>query len=98
VRESHCCRQRALAQYARFNVTAEQRAGEDGKVRYSEGTPIQTSLLLVMVLAVEAWHGQGGTELWGGTVMVGPWLLHPRVLLFAASGSLMISAIRIPKP
>jgi CDP-diacylglycerol--serine O-phosphatidyltransferase len=30
--------------------------------------------------------------------MVGPWQLHPLVLLFAVSGSLMISKIRIPKP
>jgi CDP-diacylglycerol---serine O-phosphatidyltransferase len=83
---------------ARFNVTAEQLAGEDGKVRYYEGTPIPTSLLLVVVLAVAAWQGQVGAELWGGTVMLGPCILHPLVLLFAASGSLMISTIRIPKP
>jgi CDP-diacylglycerol--serine O-phosphatidyltransferase len=98
VRESHCCRRRALAQYARVNVTVEQLAGEDGKVRYYEGTPIPTSLLLVIALADAAWRGQVGTELWGGTVMVGPWLLHPLVLLFVASGSLMISTIRIPTP
>jgi CDP-diacylglycerol--serine O-phosphatidyltransferase len=30
--------------------------------------------------------------------MVGPWQLHPLVLMFAVSGSLMISTMRIPKP
>jgi CDP-diacylglycerol--serine O-phosphatidyltransferase len=30
---------------------------------------------------------------------LGPWLLHPLVLVFAVSGSLMISkTLRIPKP
>jgi len=33
----------------------------------------------------------------GGSAMVGPWHLHPLVLIFAVSGSLMISTIRIPK-
>jgi CDP-diacylglycerol--serine O-phosphatidyltransferase len=72
--------------------------GEDGKVRYYEGTPIPTSLLLVLVLAVAAWQGRLGDQLWGGLAMVGPWQLHPLVLMFAVSGSLMISTMRIPKP
>jgi CDP-diacylglycerol--serine O-phosphatidyltransferase len=33
-----------------------------------------------------------------GTIGIGPWLLHPLTLLWALSGSLMISkTIRIPK-
>jgi CDP-diacylglycerol--serine O-phosphatidyltransferase len=87
-----------VSRLARYNVTAERLLGEDGKVRYYEGTPIPTSLLLVFVLAVAAWQGRLGDQLWGGLAMVGPWQLHPLVLMFAVSGSLMISTMRIPKP
>jgi CDP-diacylglycerol--serine O-phosphatidyltransferase len=87
-----------VSRLARYNVTAERLLGEDGKVRYYEGTPIPTSLLLVLVLAVAAWQGRLGDQLWGGLAMVGPWQLHPLVLMFAVSGSLMISTMRIPKP
>jgi len=81
-----------------YNVTAEKLAGDGGKVKYYEGTPIPTSLLLVVILAIAVWQGRVGDQLWGGVVMLGPWQLHPLVLLFAASGTLMISTIRIPKP
>jgi CDP-diacylglycerol--serine O-phosphatidyltransferase len=87
-----------VSRLARYNVTADNLAGEDGKVRYYEGTPIPTSIVLVAVLALAAWQGRLGGELWGGSVMLGPWMLHPLVLLFAVSGSLMISTLRIPKP
>jgi CDP-diacylglycerol--serine O-phosphatidyltransferase len=87
-----------VSRLARYNVTAEGLSGEDGKVRHYEGTPIPTSLLLVFVLAIAAWQGRLGDQLWGGLVMVGHWQLHPLVLMFAVSGSLMISTIRIPKP
>ena len=39
----------------------------------------------------------GGPALWGGAWQVAGGTLHPLVLLFALSGSLMISRIRIPK-
>jgi len=87
-----------VSRLARYNVTAERLSGESGKVRYYEGTPIPTSLLLVLVLTIAVWQDRLGDQLWGGTVMTGPWLLHPLVLMFAFSGSLMISTIRIPKP
>jgi CDP-diacylglycerol---serine O-phosphatidyltransferase len=87
-----------VSRLARFNVTAEKLAGESGKVKYYEGTPIPTSLLLVFVLAIAVWQDRLGDRLWGGSLMLGPWQLHPLVLLFGVSGSLMISTIRIPKP
>ena len=88
-----------VSRLARYNVTAEALAGEDDKVKYFEGTPIPTSLLLVVVLAVAAWQGAIGPNLWGGVVQLGPWQFHPLVLMFALSGSLMISkTLRIPKP
>jgi CDP-diacylglycerol--serine O-phosphatidyltransferase len=69
------------------------------KVKFFEGTPIPTSLVLVIVLAVAAYLGHVGPQLWLGSLKLGPWLLHPLVLLYAVSGTLMISkTLRIPKP
>lgn len=88
-----------VSRLARYNVTAEQLAGEGDKVPYFEGTPIPTSLVLVVVLAAAAMNGAIGDAVWLGVVHLGPWQLHPLVLMFALSGSLMISkTIRIPKP
>src|SRR4051812_42103271 len=90
-----CC---GVSRLARYNVTAETLAGADAKVKYFEGTPIPTSVLLTGILAICAWKGRIGDELWGGGWSVGPWILHPAVLLFAVSGTLMISkTLRIPK-
>ncbi len=86
-----------VSRLARYNVTAEKLADESGKVKYFEGTPIPTSLALVMVLALAAWQGALGDQLWFGVVVIGGFKLHPLVLLFAASGSLMVSRLRIPK-
>jgi len=86
-----------VSRLARYNVTAEELAGDDGKVKYFEGTPIPTSLGLVMVLALAAWQGALGEQLWFGVVHIAGFRLHPLVLMFAVSGSLMVSRIRIPK-
>jgi CDP-diacylglycerol--serine O-phosphatidyltransferase len=87
-----------VSRLARFNVTAERLMGESSKVKYFEGTPIPSSLLLVAVVAVSAWWGRVGDALVFGTVLLGPGQLHPLALLWALSGSLMISkTIRIPK-
>jgi CDP-diacylglycerol--serine O-phosphatidyltransferase len=86
-----------VSRLARYNVTAEKLAEGGDKVKYFEGTPIPTSLLLVIVLAVAAWQGAVGDDLWFGMVRIGGYKLHPLVLMFALSGSLMISRIRIPK-
>ena len=88
-----------VSRLARYNVTAELLAGDEGKVKFFEGTPIPTSLALVILLAVAAANGALGDALWLGSVQLGPWQLHPLVLVFAVSGSLMISkTLRIPKP
>lgn len=86
-----------VSRLARYNVTAETLSGDDGKVRYFEGTPIPTSIALVGVLALAAWLGAVRESLWFGQWQIAGWGLHPMVLLFALSGSLMISRIRIPK-
>ena len=86
-----------VSRLARYNVTAETLSGDDGKVKYFEGTPIPTSIVLVGLLSLAAAQGAVGPTLWGGKVVLAGFTLHPLVLLFAASGSLMISRIRIPK-
>jgi CDP-diacylglycerol---serine O-phosphatidyltransferase len=90
-----CC---GVSRLARYNVTAEQLSAGSDKVKYFEGTPIPTSVLLTGVLALLAWQGRVGDDLFGGVWQVGPWQLHPLALLFVLSGSLMISkTLHIPK-
>jgi CDP-diacylglycerol--serine O-phosphatidyltransferase len=87
-----------VSRLARYNVTAAALSGADGKVKYFEGTPIPTSLVLTAVLAVAAWQDRLGEALWGGALQLGPWEFHPLALLFVLSGSLMISkTLRIRK-
>ena len=88
-----------VSRLARYNVTAETLADGGDKVKYFEGTPIPTSVVIVGMLAWAAWRGDIGASLWWGVVQLGPWQLHPLALVFALSGALMISkTLRIPKP
>ncbi len=90
-----CC---GVGRLARYNVTAEALSQGQDKVKYFEGTPIPTSVVLTAVLAFAAWQGRIGESLYGGVWSIGPWELHPLALLFLASGSLMISkTLHIPK-
>jgi CDP-diacylglycerol--serine O-phosphatidyltransferase len=89
-----------VSRLARFNVTAEALAAgaSNAKVKYFEGTPIPSSILLVGALALAAARGRVGDAIWWGGVDLGPWRFHPLTALFALSGSLMISkTLRIPK-
>jgi CDP-diacylglycerol--serine O-phosphatidyltransferase len=88
-----------VSRLARYNVTAEALSADaSGKVKYFEGTPIPTSVLLVGLMALAAWQGATGDAVWFGALRLGPWQLHPLVLLYLVSGSLMISkTLRIPK-
>ena len=91
-----CC---GVSRLARYNVTAEQLSEGGDKVKYFEGTPIPTSVVLTGVLAVAAWQNRIGDDLYWGAFELGPWVLHPLALLFVLSGTLMISkTLRIPKP
>ncbi len=89
-----------VSRLARFNATTEALTdAATGKVKYFEGTPIPTSVVLVLVLGLAQYLGRVDEQLWFGVYQVGPALLHPLSLMFAASGSAMISAtLRIPKP
>src|SRR5260221_6546149 len=86
-----------VSRLARYNVTADALSQGTGKGTYFEGTPIPTSILLVALLALAASFGAVRENLWFGQVLLGGYHLHPLVLLFALSGSLMISRLRIPK-
>ena len=88
-----------VSRLARYNVTAESLSGTEGKVKYFEGTPIPTSVVIVGLLAIAAWNARIGADLWFGARQLGPWQWHPLVLVYALSGSLMISkTLHIPKP
>ena len=56
-----CC---GVSRLARYNVTAEALSEGGDKVKYFEGTPIPTSVVLVGVLAYCAWDGRIGEGLW----------------------------------
>jgi CDP-diacylglycerol--serine O-phosphatidyltransferase len=86
-----------VSRLARYNITAEALSGDGGKVKYFEGTPIPTSLLLVMMMFWAATQGALRDSLWFGHVEFAGFTLHPLVLFFALSGSLMVSRIRFPK-
>jgi CDP-diacylglycerol---serine O-phosphatidyltransferase len=88
-----------ISRLARFNVTAAALSDSSGKVRYFEGTPIPTSVLIVALLGFAFFKESIGDALWLGTWRFGPGALHPLTLIYALSGSAMISAtLRIPKP
>ena len=87
-----------VSRLARYNVTAETLSQGTDKVKYFEGTPIPTSILPVFILALAAWSGAINQDLWFGEITLVGFKLHPLVLLFALSGSLMISRFHIPKP
>jgi CDP-diacylglycerol---serine O-phosphatidyltransferase len=85
---------------ARFNVTAAALTDRaTGKVKYFEGTPITTSILIVALLGLAFRLGRVDEAFWFGVLQVGPAQLHAFVLIYAMSGSAMISAtLRVPKP
>jgi CDP-diacylglycerol---serine O-phosphatidyltransferase len=85
---------------ARFNVTsAALTDSQTGKVKYFEGTPIPTSVVIVFILGVAFKLGHIDENLWFGGLRIGPAGFHPLVLLYVLSGTAMVSAtLRVPKP
>ena len=86
-----------VSRLARYNVTAESLADATGKVKYFEGTPIPTSFAVICLLAAATSFGAVGENMWMGKLSLAGHVLHPLTLMFAFSGSLMISRIHIPK-
>jgi CDP-diacylglycerol---serine O-phosphatidyltransferase len=91
-----CC---GISRLARYNVTAATLTNvTTGKVRYFEGLPIPTSVLMVLLMALLFRLDLTGGAFPGGNLKILARDFHPFSLLFAVSGSLMISTIRVPKP
>lgn len=86
-----------VSRLARYNVTAEALSEGGDKVKYFEGTPIPSSVVLVCILMLAGYFGAVRENLWFGELVIAGRHFHPFVLLFAASGTLMISRLRIPK-
>ena len=87
-----------ISRLARFNVTAEALSDSSGKLKYFEGTPIPTSILIVMLLGAAFAEQAVESALWFGAYRFGPATLHPFTLIYGVSGGAMISTLRIPKP
>ena len=89
----------ASADWPGSTATAAQLADEKGKVKYYQGTPITTSIIIVAILGIAYWLGRVDDLLPLGFFYLGPWRLHLLSILYAVNGSTMISGtIRIPKP
>lgn len=86
-----------ISRLARFNATASTLSDGTGKVRYFEGTPIPSSVLIVGFIAVLDGFDRLGAAMWLGAVELGGFALHPLALVYVVSGSAMISTVRIPK-
>lgn len=87
-----------ISRLARYNVTAEKLSEASGKVKYFEGFPIPSSLLIALLLAILVATGHPPhTTL--GVVALGPADLHLLALVYPLHGAAMISkTLRIPKP
>ena len=59
-----------VSRLARYNVTAEALSEGSDKVKYFEGTPIPTSIVLVAMMALAAWTGAVRQNLWFGEVQL----------------------------
>lgn len=87
-----------ISRLARYNVTAAEIAAAGDKVKYFEGTPIPSSLALVLVLACCFHWNRIGDGLPLGVVRIGMLAWHPLSLIYFLSGAAMISkTLRIPK-
>ena len=86
-----------ISRLARFNATADALSDDTGKVKYFEGTPIPTSVVIVVLLAVLHFQDRLGADIWLGSWTIGGLVLHPLTLIYGLSGSAMISTMRVPK-
>ncbi|MDB6131041.1 MAG: CDP-diacylglycerol-serine O-phosphatidyltransferase [Verrucomicrobiales bacterium] len=89
-----------VSRLARFNATSALLADPStGKVKYFEGTPIPSSVILVILLAIAFFTNHVLDRLWLGAVVLPGGVFHWWTLLYILSGSAMISAtLRVPKP
>jgi CDP-diacylglycerol--serine O-phosphatidyltransferase len=87
-----------ISRLARYNATAAALSDASGKVTHFEGTPIPTSMFLVVILAVLTAKQRILDALPWGEIQIVSLRLHPLVAMYALSGSAMISkTLKIPK-
>jgi CDP-diacylglycerol--serine O-phosphatidyltransferase len=86
-----------ISRLARFNATADALSDESGKVSHFEGTPIPTSVLIVILVGWLAYTDRLFGALPFGSFALFDLVWHPLSLVYIASGSLMISTFKIPK-
>ncbi|MEJ2364024.1 MAG: CDP-diacylglycerol--serine O-phosphatidyltransferase [Deltaproteobacteria bacterium] len=86
-----------ISRLARFNVTAADTAEPSGKVKYYEGTPIPSSIIIVILLGIAFASNHTGPEIWFGAVRLGSMTFHPFTLIYGLSGSAMIATFKVPK-
>jgi CDP-diacylglycerol---serine O-phosphatidyltransferase len=87
-----------ISRLARYNVTHAALADATGKVRYYEGIPIPSNLFIVILLGIALGLGRIDETLWFGAYQLGWGVLHPLTLIYALSGTAMVSStLRVPK-
>lgn len=87
-----------ISRLARFNVTAAALSDASGKVKYFEGTPIPSSLIVVAILGICFHFGRTGDDLPLGIVPIADLNWHPLSVIFFLNGCTMISkTLKIPK-
>jgi CDP-diacylglycerol--serine O-phosphatidyltransferase len=87
-----------ISRLARYNISAVEIASAGSRVKYFEGAPIPSSLILVAVLALCFYLDRAGDDLPLGSLEIASLRWHPLSLLYFASGAAMISkTLRIPK-
>ncbi len=88
-----------ISRLARYNATMDQLSGSDGKVKYYEGLPIPSSVILVGVWAIAFGTGAVDDQMWFGQLELLGGTFHPLSIMYLLSGCAMVSAtMRIPKP
>lgn len=87
-----------VSRLARYNVTS-QHVQPGQKVKYYEGFPVPTSLVLDVIMFAMYWYGYIGDNIPFGTVTLLGKQFHFLSIIFIAWGCMFVSAsIRIPKP
>lgn len=87
-----------VSRLARYNVTAAEVAAAGEKVKYFEGTPIPSSLLLILILGACFHWNRVGEALPLESVRIAGLQWHPFSSIYFLSGAAMISkTLRIPK-
>jgi CDP-diacylglycerol--serine O-phosphatidyltransferase len=87
-----------ISRLARYNVTAGRLSDSAGKVKYFEGTPIPSSLIIVALMAACFYFERSSDYMPFGRLDLAGAVLHPFALLFLLNGCAMISkTLKIPK-